>query len=132
MSKKDKEDDFHKVYERVHFSRYFKRRVLLEYARLKKPNEALRACGFDIDSALLIDKKYASKLIHKWRKELYQNHHMRSFMNCEMTDEALKREIEFLKSEDDSTDRIMEMFKNTTEEERLKKLLVLLCRHRHY
>jgi len=104
-----KEEYFHKVYERVHFSKYFKRRALLEFSRVKKPNEALKACGFDIDEELLLDKKYAAKLLHKWRKELYQNCEMLSFMNCEMTDEALKREIAALENNEDGTDRIMEM-----------------------
>lgn len=116
-----KEEYFHKVYERVHFSKYFKRRALLEFARVKKPNEALRACGFDIDEELLIDKKYAAKLLHKWRKELYQNCEILSFMNCEMTDEALKREIEVLESSEGNEGRIMELAsKNQTFFRRIK------------
>lgn len=110
MTKKTK-DDFHKVFERVHFSKYFKRRVLLEYARVKNANEAFRVCGFEIDEESLGDKKYAAKLLYKWRKELYQNYHLLSFMNCEMTDEVLRREIESLKSEDDKTDRVMELMR---------------------
>ena len=60
MNKTDLKDNT-----RIHFSKPFKRRALLAYANGKKAKEILNK-----ESS---DKKYASKLIHKWRNELYKN-----------------------------------------------------------
>ena len=65
MSEKDKKT-------RKHFTRQFKRKVLLECAKGKKPAEILVQFGVDLTG----DKKYAPKLINKWKKEMYKN------MNC--------------------------------------------------
>ncbi len=114
MTKKPQED-YHKVSQRVHFSKYFKRRALIEFAKLKKPNEALIACGFDLEKELEKDKNYAAKLLHKWRKELYANYKMMSFMNFELTDEVLKQEIEYV-SDGSEDDRVMEIMGPKIEE----------------
>ncbi len=79
--------------ERMHFSKYFKRKVLIEYASIKKPRETFLACGFYLNDAQTKDLKYASKLIHKWKKELIDNNNLLCFMNVEMTDEALESEL---------------------------------------
>ena len=50
---------------RIHFSKSFKRKALLDFSQGIRASEILKKESND--------KKYASKLIHKWRKELYQN-----------------------------------------------------------
>ena len=106
MDKKDK--NYYKILERIHFSKQFKRAVLLEYSRLKKPNSAFEACGFDISKFNLNDKKYSSKLLYKWRNELYNNRHMLGFMNTQMDDIELKNEIDKLEKLSDNfkTDKL--------------------------
>lgn len=114
MTKKLQED-YHKVSQRVHFSKYFKRRALIEFARLKKPNEALIACGFDLEKELVKDKKYAAKLLHKWRKELYNNNQIMSFMNFDLTDEVIKNELMYV-SNGLEGDRVMKLMGPKIEE----------------
>ena len=54
---------------RKHFTASFKRKVLLEYAKGKKPAEILTVFGVNLTG----DKKYALKLVNKWKNEMYKN-----------------------------------------------------------
>lgn len=118
-----KKDQYHKVFERIHFSKYFKRRALLAFSKLKKPNEALRACGINLEEFNITDKKYAAKLLHKWRKEMYANFEMLNILNYDLTDEVLKREIESIKV--DPEDKIMNMMQPYIDSYLKKKNLTL-------
>ncbi len=56
--------------QRVGYSKQFKRIALIEYSKGKSPNEIFEYLSVKLVSK---DKKYASKLIHKWRNEFYKN-----------------------------------------------------------
>ena len=55
--------------QRKKFSNKFKRKIILEYIKGKNPAEIFFENGVDLTG----DKKYASKLINKWKKEVYKN-----------------------------------------------------------
>jgi len=54
--------------QRKYFSKSYKRKALLEFSKGKRAS--------DIIENESEDKKYASKLIHKWRRELYINRNL--------------------------------------------------------
>ena len=54
---------------RKRYTKQEKLMVLYEYSLGKKSNEAFFAADIEIERAN--DKKYAAKLINKWKKELY-------------------------------------------------------------
>ncbi len=105
---------------RNRFSENFKRRVLLEFSKGKSPNEALSVFGYDANKFNNNDKKYSSKLIHKWHKELYKNREIlfNSWKNIKNTD--LQYEINSM-ADDDEKD-----FINTYVFEKQEKLNNLL------
>ena len=86
---------------RFRYSKDFKRWALRELASGKKPNDILRASGFDIEPLIKNDKKYASKLFYKWRKELYKDYKMMFITSVELTDKVLLDEIDSMYFEDD-------------------------------
>lgn len=53
---------------KTYFSKQFKRIALIEYSKGKSAREVFKILGHEI---LSDDKKYASKLIHKWKMEFY-------------------------------------------------------------
>ena len=82
--------------QRISFTKEFKRRVLLEVSKGRKPEEIFDevvAKNFCIETN---DKKYYAKLMHKWRKEIYTNHNLLSFSFIEPTNKNLELEIDNL------------------------------------
>ena len=73
---------------RLNFSKPFKRRALLAYSSGKKACEILNKKS--------PDKKYAAKLIHKWRNELYKNPNLivLAYENIDL--EYFKEEIDLI------------------------------------
>ncbi len=63
-------DNFKTRKKRVAYTKQFKRIALIEYSKGKKPNEIFKSLGVELVSN---DKKYASKLLHKWKVEFYKN-----------------------------------------------------------
>lgn len=58
---------------RIRYSKEFKHNAVFEVLKGKKPLDVLLNSGFDISEVIKKDKKYASKLIYKWKKELLKN-----------------------------------------------------------
>ena len=94
MSIKKEDVKFNK--ERKTFSKQIKRKVLLEYAKGKNVNDIVKEYLFE-DSDKIKDEKYASKLIHKWKKEMYNNKEYLNAQICEPTKEFLDYEFKSLK-----------------------------------
>ena len=92
--------------QRIYYSKDFKYQTLLEVAKGRNFEEILRSYGYDIDSAIKKDKKYCSKLLYKWRKELYGNNKNVSNTNSEATQSMLNSIIQIL-NDDDKNDIIM-------------------------
>ena len=84
--------------ERISFSKKIKRKILLDVAKGKSATEALLDNGFNSIQSVSNDKKYAPKLIHKWKKELCRNREMLFTGSCEPNDEFLKEDISQLLS----------------------------------
>lgn len=94
MSIKKEDVKFNK--ERKTFSKQIKRKVLLEYAKGKNVNNIVKECLFEnLDK--IKDEKYASKLIHKWKKEMYHNKEHLNTQICNPTNEFLDYELDTLK-----------------------------------
>lgn len=98
----ENQENFHFKNKRMHFSKDFKRKVLIEFAAVKKPKEAFRVCGFEVDNKKVKDLKYASKLLYKWKREFMNNRCMLSFLNSEFTDDDIENEILILESSNDN------------------------------
>lgn len=96
---------------RIRYSKEFKRWALKEAVSGKNNNDILRASGFDIEPLIKKDKKYASKLLHKWRKEIFENSSKMYITSIKLTDKVIKDEIESMYFEDD-IDEIMLLRKN--------------------
>ena len=69
-----------------------------EYSKGKKPSDILR--GFEIEGSE--DKKYAAKLIHKWKNEAYENMNMLALTWDNIDEEYAQNEIDSIG--DDSED----------------------------
>ncbi|MBE7707158.1 MAG: hypothetical protein E7Z88_00455 [Cyanobacteria bacterium SIG27] len=86
--------------QRVSFSKKIKRKILLELAKGKKPKDVLLEYAFNSLSNITNDEKYSSKLLHKWRKELYCNKTLIHFLNNQVDDNVLNYEIENIDTSD--------------------------------
>lgn len=90
---------------RTYYSKIFKQQALFEVANGEKLEFVLRKYGYNIDEALKKDKKYCSKLLYKWYKELdgckLQNSTALENMSC-----IIKQEIKNLR-DDNQKDIIM-------------------------
>ena len=75
---------------RIYFSKQFKRAALIEYSTGKSPDEVLKSLGYKY---ITDDKKYASKLIFKWRKEFYDNLKLYPLLNKDFNENLLKFEM---------------------------------------
>ena len=78
---------------RTTFSKYFKRRTLIDVATGKNFEDILHDFGIDVEDALKKDRKYCAKLIHKWRQEIYHNNELLYFANSNSSNNELKEEI---------------------------------------
>ena len=86
---------------RASFSKRIKRKILLEVAKGKNPNEVLLEYAFLSLEDVTKDKKYAAKLLHKWRRELYENREILNILNHDVTCEMLDYEIETMGCDDE-------------------------------
>lgn len=80
--------------QRISFSKNIKRKVLLEVAKGESPENALLKHGLESLKEISEDKKYAAKLLHKWRKEMYENKEILNLLAHNIDKSALKEEIE--------------------------------------
>jgi len=94
--------------ERIAFSKRIKRKVLLEIAKGKKPQEALLKYLPVAIEEITKDSKYASKLIYKWKKEVYANREMLFLLNHDLDNEMLNEEIETMGKDDEQMDFIID------------------------
>ena len=84
--------------QRVSFSKKLKRKMLLEFAKGKNPKEFLLEAVFESLADITKDKKYSSKLLHKWKKELYLNKNILSILSCQVDNQMIDYEIENIDS----------------------------------
>ena len=68
------------------FSKQFKRVALIEFTKGKSPDEIFESLGCKINSN---DKKYASKLLHKWRMEFYGHLRLYPVLNGKLDEKLL-------------------------------------------
>ena len=109
---------FKKNSERMSFTKAFKRFVLIELSKGIKPelilNNSFKDKTFKIDTQ---DKKYYSKLMYKWRNELYSNLSMLSFNSVYPSDSILDVELNNIGCDDEFDDIEIEF------QERYKRML---------
>ena len=87
--------------QRITFSKKVKRKVLLELAKGAKPTQALlKHTSLTLDE-ITQDKKYAAKLLYKWRQEYYKNREILFILNHDLDIETLNQEIENIGSDDE-------------------------------
>ena len=91
--------------QRKHFSKQFKRKVLLEYAKGRKPADILSGFGVNLTK----DKKYAPKLIHKWKNELYKNIGILSLNYANLDEDYSCCEINTMGNDDEADDILYEL-----------------------
>ena len=84
--------------QRVAFSKAFKRAVLLKFADGEKANDILPFNSNDL--------KYSSKLIHKWKKELYADLKMTSTIFENIQPENYQKEIDEI-GENEEIDEVL-------------------------
>ena len=90
---------------RSFFTEKFKRKVLLEYAKGKKPAQILSEFGIPLSQ----DKKYALKLIHKWKGELYKNINLLELNLSNLDLNYAQQEIDTIGSDDEEDDILDEI-----------------------
>ena len=93
--------------QRVSFSKRIKRKILLEVAKGRKPQEVFLEYAFKSFDEITTDKKYVAKLLYKWRKEIYENKEMLNFLNYEIDLKSLDDEIDNF-GEDESEDHVLD------------------------
>ena len=79
--------------QRTSFSKNIKRKILLEIAKGENPETAFLKHAFESLKEVSNDKKYAAKLLYKWRKEMYENKEILSLLNHNVDKALLKDEI---------------------------------------
>ena len=90
---------------RKYFTNKIKRSVLIEYTKGKKPTEIFSDLGIDFTQ----DKKYAPKLINKWKNELYKNINIIA-LNFANTDfNYLEKEINSIGDDSETDDIVKEL-----------------------
>lgn len=98
--------DFKENSQRLSFSKAFKRRVLLEYSKGKNSDEILNEI---IKYSNTTDKKYASKIVHKWRKEMYLDKEI-LYLTNHADIESIEYDIISMTPESDNDDILEEFF----------------------
>ena len=89
MSKKDVKLDG----QRVRFSKKIKRDILLEVAKGTKVKDAFLKYAFISLEGITKDKKYAAKLLYKWKQELYENKEVLNLLNHNVDEKMIEEEI---------------------------------------
>ena len=79
--------------QRVRFSKRIKREILLEIARGTNAQEAFLKHAFTSLEEITKDKKYASKLLYKWKQELYENKEILNLLNHNVDLNTIENEI---------------------------------------
>ena len=79
--------------QRIRFSKKVKREILLEIAKGTSAQEAFLKYAFASLDEITKDKKYASKLLFKWKQELYENKEMLNLLNHNIDFETINAEI---------------------------------------
>jgi len=92
---------------RKRFTRQFKRKVLLEYANGKKPAEIFSKFNIELTE----DKKYPLKLIHKWKRELYENNGVLSLGYINIDLDYAKDELNNIGDDFEKDDILEELLK---------------------
>jgi transposase-like protein len=95
---------------RTYYSKDFKRKALYEVINGADFEDVLRKFGIDVDSLIKNDKKYCSKLLSKWKKEVYENNEMLYLINSKISNSDIENELRFL-VDDDENDCIMDDIK---------------------
>ena len=93
---------------RIRYSKEFKRNAVLSAMRGVSALEILMSSGYDLSNVLKNDKKYASKLLYKWKKEFFKN---RKKIQQPNSDDTIRNEISNL-TDDYENDIIMTEVKN--------------------
>jgi len=79
---------------RIYYDKNFKNLFLYKLSKDENPEKIITENGYDIKNLLLKDKKYLSKLIHKWKKDLLEsNLEIANFKNQNLTSYNLLYEI---------------------------------------
>lgn len=110
MDKKDIKFDK----QRIRFSKKVKREILLEVAKGAKIQDVLLKHIFSSLNEITQDKKYAPKLLYKWKQELYKNKEILNLLNHNIDLKAVSDEIKNIgddKEEDFSLDEAVEELK---------------------
>ena len=79
--------------QRVRFSKKVKRDILLEIAKGENAQDAFLKHAFNSLEKITNDKKYASKLLYKWKQELYENKEIINLLNHVIDFETIEAEI---------------------------------------
>ncbi len=110
---------------RKRYSKSEKRKIIWSISACKKLKDAMMSVGIDIYSDKFSDKKYANKLISKWRKILYVNNEIEDInKECNFLSFTLPQTDTYYaqdETEDKLFDDFMELERKT--ELRLKRLL---------
>ena len=88
---------------RLYFSHDFKRDALVLYAGGLSAKDVFLKLGINISSLEKNDKKYASKLINKWKNEVYSNKEILYLLSCNLENKRLISEIEAIRENAKST-----------------------------
>ena len=81
---------------RIRYSKAFKRAALVEISAGESPYNVFETFGANVKKLCANDKKYLSKLLYKWNKEVYKSNEKMYLLNYELTDDAILREINYL------------------------------------
>ena len=81
---------------RISYSKDFKYSALIRVINGENFEDVLRSSGFNIDNLIKKDKKYCPKLLHKWKKEIYENPELIYFINNEISNNEIEAQIEIL------------------------------------
>lgn len=89
MNKKDVKLDG----QRVRFSKKIKRNILLEIVKGTSAQDAFLKHAFESLEEITKDKKYASKLLYKWKQEMYENKEILNLLNHNIDFDVINAEI---------------------------------------
>ncbi len=95
------EDNFEK--QKTFYPKELKRRAFIEISKGKNLKDFLIQEGFDIEKQLKKNKKYCSKLTHKWKKEFFKHKEMLTLNSYKLTMEFLKEEINIIGTDAENT-----------------------------
>ena len=79
---------------RIHFSHDFKRDALILYTSGLSAYDALLKLGVSVEYLKKDNGKYASKLINKWKKEIYSQKENLYLSSCKLEKKRVLDEIE--------------------------------------